>query len=94
MTPRYPGARRTLLGEEWFRNNVVPVGAGPVQIENARRAFYAGALAFYRCSAPGPADVDVDVMRRLESLLGELGACCKELSADAQKERAADADPA
>ncbi len=66
-----------LLETEWmsYRNAVIPRGAPSVQLTESRRAFYAGAAAFYSIvlnrMTPGsePSDEDVALMRKLDQEL-------------------------
>lgn len=41
------------LKDEWsdYENGVMPHNAGPAQRQETRRAFYAGAMSFYRATA-------------------------------------------
>ena len=43
--------RQNRIQEEWlsYRERVLPKNATPVQIQECRRAFYAGARAFFHC---------------------------------------------
>jgi hypothetical protein len=68
---------KTRLDTEWkdYRASVMPPDAGPVQVQECRRAFYAGAQAFFtRAMAgltpgPEPAAEDLQMMSDLSAEL-------------------------
>lgn len=74
------------LRDEWanYRERVVPVDAPPVQVQESRRAFYAGAQAFYGLSMEmltdesEPTDGEVAAY---EKLIEELEFFCSEVEA-------------
>jgi len=40
-----------MIDDAWkrYREQIIPATAGPVQVEETRRGFYAGAWAVFRC---------------------------------------------
>lgn len=64
-----------------YARDVVPPGAGEIQVEECRRAFYAGAWSAF-CAvleATEPAD-DAECERRLDALQKEIENAPKDLS--------------
>ena len=65
------------LEAEWldYRKRVVPADAARVQVEECRRAFYAGAASIHsvimQMLSPG-ADATEDDVRKMQELYGEL----------------------
>ena len=68
---------------EWisYRKNVVPADAGPVQVVECRRAFYAGAVSMMRVLAlamdPDAEPTEKD-MRTMAEIMQELDGYLKE----------------
>ena len=66
-----------MIAEEWerFRRDVVPAEASAVQVEECKRAFYAGATALFygimRTLSPGPEPTTADE-QIMEAIEGEL----------------------
>lgn len=81
MTTFYPGEPGGMIDREWwsFTAAAIPSTAGPVQRQEMRRAFYAGALAvlhgLMESLDPGdePTAEDFDRMSRLEAELQAFG---------------------
>lgn len=66
--------RRTAnLAETWqsYRDQVIPAAASPVQVQECRRAFYAGAAGFYSAGSTLAVDGAEDP---IETLRAELDA--------------------
>lgn len=67
------------MAEEWrsYEDNVVPANASLAQRENARNAFYAGAVSLmtliHRIMGPGGEPTDTEV-QRMDALQNELNA--------------------
>jgi len=67
------------LAEQWatYRERVVPPTAGQLQVQESRRAFYAGAEAFFRVCMRGlepgtePTEEDFGLMEALDAELRE-----------------------
>ena len=65
------------VAEAWasYHREVIPKDAGPVQVQESQRNFYAGALAAFRIFIVGPADEPEElVVARLDALFHELRA--------------------
>jgi len=68
-----------LIETEWmnYRNAVIPKAAGSAQLQESRRAFYAGAWAFYsllmRSLEPGTTETaqDLELMAKLDAEMRE-----------------------
>jgi len=66
---------------EWlsYRAKVVPAGAGPEQVEECRRAFYAGAVSLFKTVMTmldpdaEPTEQDIEKMADLQKELMEFG---------------------
>lgn len=71
--------KHTTLGEQWadFHDKIlVPAKAGPVQVEETKRAFYAGALCMFHLVSNASDVPDGDAgeeqgAKRLEAILRE-----------------------
>lgn len=74
-----------LMAEAWmsYRESVVPANAGPTQVVESRRAFYAGAecllVGVMKMLDPGTEPTDAD-LARMESLHAELLAFAKDVA--------------
>jgi len=61
------------IGEQWetYRTKVIPKSAGAVQLQETRRAFYAGAEAMYRVvmemlsPESEPTEADIQAMQEI-----------------------------
>lgn len=69
-----------LLASQWdlFRTTVIPHDASPVQLQEMRRAFYAGCASLFdiqmQMTAPGKTEEDgMDVMSRIQEELMQFG---------------------
>ena len=68
-----------LLAKEWtkYRKAVYPEGTPKVQLTETRRAFYAGAWAFFNLALNGMGEEaeetqeDVDLLKNLDAEIGE-----------------------
>ena len=77
--------KRRLMAEQWdsFARGVLPAGVSPVQKQEMRRAFYAGAQAILfkviQSFAPEtePTDADLQIMTDLDQELRDFGADVK-----------------
>lgn len=67
------------IADEWesYRKDVLPKCASSVQLQECRRAFYCGALAFQTClmrcltPEPEPTQEDVELLEALDQELKE-----------------------
>lgn len=83
------------VAKEWavYRRTCVPPHAGPVQVEQTRRAFYCGALALFH-SILGALSEDREPMPEDFSLLEGIDAELKAFTADLERQaRAARGEP-
>jgi hypothetical protein len=75
------------IREIWndYRARVMPANAGPIQVQESRRAFYAGAQAFFGIQLHGldkedqePTEDDMKMMDELHAELNEFAQDIKE----------------
>jgi hypothetical protein len=74
-----------VIDDSWkkYREQVIPAGAPAVQIEESRRAFYAGALACFGVflSLEGEDEETPADLAKLDRLKEQLDAYCDEMGA-------------